>query len=223
MAYDNPASNPSLPQVSPYSHYAGGIASGIASLLSRDPTRASMDYLNELPGMIKPYYDPYLSAGSQAIGQQMGQYNQLLNDPASVMNQIGQSYSASPGYQFQVDQANRAAANAAAMGGMAGSGQHQQLAAQTINGIANQDYYNYLGKALGLYGQGLQGIQGVGQMGFGAASDLSGKLADNLNQRAYLNYSGNINQNMQQAAGLGGFGAGLGGFLSNTLGKWLGG
>jgi hypothetical protein len=198
------------------------MASGLGSLFGggQDPSKEASKYYNQIPGTVKPYFDPYINAGKDALGQLQGQYgnllgnyngiqgqyNQLMNDPNGVMNKIGGGYQQSPGFQFQLDQGMNAANNAAAAGGMAGSPQHQQQAATMATGLANQDYYNYMNHALGLYGQGLQGnaglygaglqgLQGLNQMGYGASGDLAGLLGSNLMNQGNMAYQGAANQN----------------------------
>lgn len=180
----------------------------------QNPANAGMPYLNQ----ISQYFQPYWNAGNQALGALQGQYGQLLNNPGAVMNRMGQGFQQSPGYQFQVNQALGAANRAGAAGGMAGSPMEQQNIAGTVNQMANQDYYNYLNHVTGLYGQGLQGEQGIAGMGLNAGEDL----AQALMSQAQMAYSGMANQNQMTGGMFGGIGSmlgaglgalGLGGFL----------
>jgi hypothetical protein len=84
-------------------------------------------------------------------------------DPTALMQQIGGGYQASPGYQFQLGQAMKGIGQAAAAGGMAGSPMQQQQSGQVAQGLASQDYYNYLNRALGLYQTGAGGYRGLGE------------------------------------------------------------
>lgn len=190
-----------------------------------NPANAAMPYLNQIPGMLSQYYQPYINLGQQGmnlIAPYQQQLMQLMQNPTGVMNQIGQNFQQSPGYQWQVDQATRAANQAAAAGGMAGSPSSQYNVANTVNQMANQDYYNYLNHGLGMYNQGLSGTgnlaQYLTQLGYGASTGLAGDLASNLMNQANLAYSGQANQNQM---GQGMFGALLGagtGLLSGYLG-----
>lgn len=214
----------------------GGIGAGLASLfLTQNPADASSPWLSQIPDALKQYLMPYINAGQTGLNDMnqyvqrgntagntlMGQYGNLLANPAGVMNQMGSQFKQSPGYGFQVSQALQAANNAAAAGGMAGSPQEQQQIAGITNQLANQDYYNYLGKAMGLYGQGLQGMQDIygigGQMGqdifnTGAqsANDLAGSLASYYMSQANNAYAGAINQNQNQIGGIGELLGGIG-------------
>jgi hypothetical protein len=161
----------------------------------QDPSQAAQGYFNQIPGTISPYYQQYMQQGSQAGNQLQGQYNNLINNPGGVTNQIGSSFHQSPGFNFALQQALQAGNNAAAAGGMAGSPQHQQQNMATATGLANQDYYNYLGNAENQYGQGLQGLQGMYQTGYGASNELANSLGSNLQSQGQLAYSGAANRN----------------------------
>jgi hypothetical protein len=169
-----------------------------------NPADAAQPYLNQIPSTITPYYQPYIDAGQQALPTLMGQYNQLISNPAALMNQMGSSFSASPGYQYNVTQATNAANQAAAAGGMVGSPMEQQQLSTTVSGLANQDYYNYLNHVLGLYGQGMSGMSGINTMGYGASDELAKSLANALMSQANLAYSGQAAQNQAQGGMVGG-------------------
>lgn len=203
----------------------GQIAGGLFGMNQANPADAAMPYLNQaqsylgaIPGQAAGYMQPYMQAGQNAIGQLQPQYGQLVNDPASKMNQFGSSFQQSPGYEWMRDQALGGASNAAAAGGMAGSPQHQQFASQIANQYANQDYYNYLQHVMGLYGTGLSGFGNFANMGQQSAGQLSNLMAQiaqaqaqNEQSKAELAYGGQGAQNQQQGFG---FGDILGGALS---------
>jgi hypothetical protein len=203
-----------------------GILNTISNAIFGSPSDASkraMPYLNQIPSTITPYYQPYINAGSNALdtlNTQYGnltanypgiqdQYNQLMFNPTDFLKKLGQGYQQSPGYQFRVDEATRAANNAAAAGGMLGSPAEQQELGRTVSNIANEDFNDYLSNALntyfqGLYGNtnlyntGLQGISDINKMGYGASTDLAQNLAQALMSQANLTYAGKVNKNQQQ-------------------------
>lgn len=200
--------------------------------LYQNPAQAAQQYVGQIPGAVQPYYQPYVNAGQQSLhalggqysnllgnyGQLQGQYNQLISDPQGVMGHIASGYQESPGYQFQVGQSENAEANRADAGGYAGTPEDQQQGAYVANQLANQDFYNYLNHALGLYkgglqgsqglyNQGLSGIQGLNSMGYGASSDLASTLAQTLMTQGNLAYAGTANQNQHR-----------GGLIGDTLG-----
>ena len=104
---------------------------------------------------------PYIDQGQAQYGNLNSQYGQLMNDPGGRMNQIGQSYHQSPGFQFALQQALQGAGHAAAAGGMAGSPHHEQQNMGLATNLANQDYNQWLQQALGLYGRGMSGSQSL--------------------------------------------------------------
>lgn len=221
----------------------GGIGAGLAGLMggNSNPYDAASKYYNQIPGRMLPYYQPYMNAGQGAMNQLQDQYgkmvgnyggvqdkyNQLMNDPNAFLAKIGAGYQKSPGFDWQMNQGMNAANNAAAAGGMAGSPQHQQQAATMAEGLANQDYYNYMNKALGafntglsgnagLYGMGIQGLQGLNQMGYNASNEYGQDIGNYLMNQGNMAYAGQATQSQAQGSQWGDiFGglASLAGFL----------
>lgn len=165
----------------------------------KNPADAAMPYFNQIPGTITPYYQPYINAGNQALSTLMKQYQTLLSNPDAIMKLAGSGFQSSPGYQYQYNQGMNAANQAAASGGMLGTPYHQQDAANMASNLANQDYYNYLNHALGLYNTGLSGEQGINEMGFKASDSLASGLASNLSNEAGLAYQGQMNNNQHSS------------------------
>lgn len=171
----------------------GSIGSGIAGLFGGrkgDPSKEANKYYEQIPETIKPYYDPYINAGNNALPLLQQQYLGLMNNPGEMLNKMGSSFQQSPGFKFALDQALSAAGRGSAAGGMAGSPMHEQQNMGIAQGLANQDYYNWLGNVTGLYGQGLSGEQGMAGLGANAASALASQLAQNKAQQGNLAYQG---------------------------------
>lgn len=185
----------------------------------KNPADAAMPYLQQIPGTITPYYQPYIDAGQQALPTLTNQYNQLISNPQQMLSSMGSGFQQSPGYQWQVDQSMNSANQAAAAGGMAGSPAEQQQVATTTNQLANQDYYNYLNHVLGLYGQGMSGMQGINQMGYQASTGLANALGMNLESEGNLAYAGQQNKNMMTAALAKALGGGIGSFMGSSGGS----
>lgn len=180
----------------------GGVSPLLAPLLGnlfgdkwKNPAKAGMPYLENVPEQLKPYFDPYVKAGQGALPSLQQQYGNLLGNPGNVLNQIGQGYQKSPGYDFELKQALGAAGRAAAAGGLAGSPSHEFQNMEIAQGLANKDYNNWLSNALGLYGQGLAGQQGLYQTGYGASTGLGESLAQNELSKALMQYMGQGMQN----------------------------
>lgn len=196
-----------------------GIGNGIGEFMAsqnwKNPGDAANKYLDQVPGAMNPYYQPYINAGNQAIPQLEGQYGNLLNNPGQFINSVGANYKQSPGYDWQVGQATNAANRASAAGGMLGSPQEQQQLATNVAGIANQDYYNYLNHAMGAYGMGLHGEEGLAGMGQKAGDEYGSAVGQNLTNQAKNAYNSTSAENQNQAGGWGGLWNAVGGIAKD--------
>lgn len=193
------------------------IGGGLAGLFGdyNSPADAANQYLNQIPGQAGQYLDPYLQAGQQSLGPLQQQYGELLGNPGQKLNQIGGSFQQSPGFKFALEQALGAANRSAAAGGMAGSPMSQQQNMGIATGLANQDFYNWLQGATGLYGKGLEGQQGLAGMGQRTAQSMSDLIAQQLAQQAANKYQETAAKNESSPFGsiLGGIGSLLGAFF----------
>lgn len=176
------------------------IGAGLGSLFGdwNNPAEAANPFFDKMPDELKKYFNPYIEAGNKALPGLQDQYGRLMNDPAGRLNEIGQGYHQSPGFQFALNQALQGAGHAAAAGGMAGSPQHEQQNMGLATNLANQDYNQWLGNALGMYGMGLQGQQGLYNTGAQSGMQLGENLASILAQRAKLAYEGQNAENQHQ-------------------------
>lgn len=192
----------------------GGLGGILGSLFNnQSPSDAANQYLNQMPGQISPYFQPYIQAGAGALGPLQGQYSNLMSDPGGMLNKIGAGYHQSPGFNFALNQALKAAGQGAAAGGMAGSPMAQQQNMATATGMANQDYYNWLNQAQGMYGMGLQGEQGLAGMGMQAGTNMANVIAAQLAQQAADAYQQQAQQNQGLMSGLGSIGTVIGSML----------
>lgn len=212
-----------------------GMGSGIGDVIggflgmgqNNNPADAGMPYLGQIGSTITPYYQPYMNAGNSAMGYMqntlMPQYQKMFQNPGQFMNQMGQQFHQSPGYQFQVNQALGAANRAAAAGGTLGTPMEQQNIAGTVNGLADQDYYNWMNHAQNMLGMGLNGAAGLSQnmfdTGFQASSGLANNLAQVLSSQAQMAYAGQSQQNQARS----GFEGDIAGGIGSMVGSFLGG
>lgn len=179
---------------------AGMAGAGLGAMFGdyKNPADAAMGDMDQIPGQINKYLDPYIKQGQEQYGRLNDQYGQLMNDPGGRINQIGQGYHQSPGFQFALQQALQGSGHAAAAGGMAGSPQHEQQNMTVATGLADQDYNQYMQNALGAYGMGLSGSQGLyntgAQTGQAAGEDMASYFAN----RAKLNYEGQNAENQHE-------------------------
>jgi hypothetical protein len=179
----------------------GGIAGLLGGLFGNQtsPASAANQYMNQMPGAISPYMSPYMQAGGQALGNLQGQFGNLMQNPGGMMNQIGSQYHQSPGFNFALQQALHGAGMGAAAGGMAGSPMAQQQNMGVATGMANQDYYNWLGNAQNMYGMGIHGAEGLAGMGMQAGTNMSNVIANQLSQQAADAYQQQAAQNQAQS------------------------
>ena len=175
-----------------------------------NPAEAAMPYYGQIPGTLNKYLDPYIQTGQQALPGLQEQYGQLMNNPGGRLNQIGQGYQQSPGFKFALQQALQGAGNAAAAGGMAGSPQHEYQNMQLATNLANQDYNTWLQNALGLYGKGVGGEEGLYGIGAKAGIGMGEDLASMLASQAQLAYAGEAAKNQAQGQRLGNVASGIG-------------
>lgn len=100
-----------------------------------------------------------------------------------VQQQVGTSFQESPGYQWQLDQTQRATDRGAAAAGLYGSGARAQALQRNAAGLAAQDYGNWYNRLAGLAGVGqaatqaalpavTSGIQGAGGAAGAATAGL---------------------------------------------------
>lgn len=135
------------------------------------------------PQYVNQYLSPYLGLNRYAE-----------ENPEDTLSRLGESYKQSPGYKYNLEEATRAANNAAAAGGYSGTPTHQVQLAKALSGIASQDYNNYLNNALGLHGM-------QQQMGYGANTLATNTLSDMLKNQALFQ--------TQKAQGLQALGSGI--------------
>lgn len=179
----------------------GGLGAGLMGLFGgngQNPANAAQPFYNQITQTNQQYLNPYNQAGQTAMGNLQGQYAQLMNNPGAMFNTIGQSYHQSPGFQFALHQAMMAGNQAGAAGGMAGSPMQQQQNMGLATQMGNQDYYNYMNHAMQMYGQGLQGEQGIMGQGANAAENMAGNISTGLSQQAAAAYYGQAGQNQAQ-------------------------
>lgn len=121
--------------------------------------------LNQGVDVNRPYYDTGISANTMYS-------NALGLNGADGNNAATAAFQTSPGYQFALDQATKAAANKASSLGVAGSGNTLDALTRLGIGYANQDYGNWLGRLSGVSAQG-QSAAGNMQSGLTNIANLA--------------------------------------------------
>lgn len=168
---------------------------GVFDWLFPNPAEKGREPLQKIPGTIKPYYEPFIGAGTQMLPELQSRYGEMMRDPGEIIKRLGAGYKQSPGFDWRMQQGQQAATNAAAAGGMAGTPQHQQQAAQIAEDIATQDYDKYMDRVTRILGQALSGGEDITKWGLGASGDLATNLAQELMSESNLEYAGQANVN----------------------------
>ena len=181
----------------PWGAAIGGGAGALMGLFGRDsdPTKRSRELLEQIPEKLRPYFEPYINAGKEQLPGLSREYGSLMNNPNDKLNMIGAGFHESPGYKWALDQGEQAIANAQARGGMAGTKQDAQYSGELANNLANQNYNDFMSRALNMYGMGLSGSQGLAQMGQTAATDYGNTIGSTTQSLAQLAYEREAQKN----------------------------
>lgn len=142
------------------------------------------------------------NAGNNALALQGQMYNQSRADSApwrgagaavlpGLVNATAGGFQASPGYQFQVDEAMRQNGNRLAAMGLTNSGAAQRETMRIAQGLAAQDYGNWFNRGAAVAGLGQAAQQQAGALGanYGATAgnvmqNVGSALASGQNQGA---------------------------------------
>jgi hypothetical protein len=144
----------------PYKTEAAGYGKGI-------------DTMQQAVGTSTGYLNPYLQTGTQALGQEYAGLQQM-QDPTGFYNKIMDAYQQSPATQFQMQQGLNALKNTAAATGYTGSGKEMQDLMKYSQDLTSQGQQSFLQNILGIHGQYLAGLQGLGQQGQQAGTTMGG-------------------------------------------------
>lgn len=155
--------------------------------MREDPQKEANKYLDQIPGIGKQYYNPFIESGQKAGGILEGEYGKQL-DPTSFIDQIMQHYSMSKGAEYEQDKLGRGIGATAAAGGFAGTPEHQRQYGEMADKIMSGDMQQYLQNALGVYGGGISGEQDLYGKGYQASGSLADLLGGNLSSQAGLGF-----------------------------------
>jgi hypothetical protein len=181
----------------------------------KNPADAAMPYLNQIPGMAKGYYEPYINKGNEAYNTFNPEINQMTSDPAAFLEKIMKGYEPSRGYQLQRDEALKAAGNSAAAGGMRGSSNDISNEARISDALQGEDMQKWIQNVLGIQKQGQTSEENLYNTGYNASNALSGDLSNVLGTQASLAFQGQANQNQSKGDLLSGLVKALG-----AVGGW---
>ncbi len=163
--------------------------------MGENPANKAMPFLQQIPGQVQPFYQPYINEGRRASEESQGIYSGMSNDPADFINRLMESYSPSRGFEFKRDQALQAARNASAAGGGLGTRYDQMRQAEIANALAGQDMYDWLDRTLGVQQAGLHGQELGAERGYNASTGYGDILGNSLASQATLGYQGSVEKN----------------------------
>lgn len=188
----------------------------------QDAANANAAALSQYAGQANTALGQGYSTGSQALNSAVGAYTPLANLGATyssgaptLMNALGvngpqgnaaatAAYQSSPGYSFQMDQGLQALQRQAAASGMPQTG-NANIAAETYGqGLANQDYQQWLTNLqnTGQMGIGATGTAAAGQAaGYGSIANLATQYGEDQSGVSGNVASGTMADNNMVAAG----------------------
>jgi len=171
-------------------------------LFGKNPASAAQPYLQKNEHL----YDEYAGYGKQAGSDMAGRYGQMANDPTAYYNQLMEGYQPSASYEMRNQEAQRAAGNSAAAGGMRGSQQDVENSAKIQDMLMGEDMQQWLKNVMGIESEGSQGQSHMFDTGFNATNQQSN---NNLNQ-AGMAFQGQAQNNANRSQFLSGLAKYLG-------------
>ena len=168
----------------------GGGGGGGGGGAGENPADAARPYLNQIPNVVEPYYDPFIKSGREAEAINNPIYGRMAQNPAEFLDEIMRRYNPSEGYRFKEREMARAAQNSAAQGGFSGTRNDQMSQADMIRGLLGDDMQEYIKNILGIQGGGLQGQELRTERGYNASAGLADTLANTLMSQGSLGFQG---------------------------------
>jgi hypothetical protein len=174
-----------------------------------NPADSGMQYLNQVPETVTPYYKPYRQLGLASGAAIAPQYYKMATNPQGYYNTTMSGYEQSPTYQFNYDQGTKQMEGDAAAGGYTGTEYDQQRQAEFEQGLLSQDQQQYYNNVTRAQQYGLQGGHQFYNTGYQASDTLANMLAQNLTMQAGLAYKGTAWDNSMKAQRRNNFSSGL--------------
>ncbi len=180
----------------PSSGYNAALGSALIQLLGQGQALGALKPAYETARgdlTARDYYDPYSKAGEGSLAM-LG--NALGLNGAEGNAAATQAFQSSPGYQFALNQGLQGVQRSAAAKGMLNSGNTMMALNDYAQGVANQDYGNWLSRVGGLTQLGLSAAGGE----TGRQNTLSGlDYGYGQNQaNIYTNTANNIAKTMYE-------------------------
>lgn len=186
-----------------------------AAALAKNNGNQAIDYQNSQLQQNQSNQNPYLQAGTKAISSLSGM--SPFSSPTGVTEQND------PGFQFRLQQGQKALENSAAARGGLLSGGTAKAINDYAQGSASNEYGNVYNRALQTYQTNASNQFGLAGIGQNAASELgaAGQNASRLNASILGNETDQVNQQNNnataaRASGYTSVGNAIGGGLSNV-------
>jgi len=164
-----------------------------------NPADSAMPYLQEIPGTVSPYYNPYINLGKGAARVSAPIYYNMATNPQGYYNDIMSGYQPSDQYQYNQQQLMGQQQAAAASGGFTGTSYDQMQQAQGTQGLLSQDEQQYYNNVTGAQNRGLNAGMDYFNTGYNASNTLANMLGQNLAAEAGLSYQGTAFEDQMQA------------------------
>lgn len=181
----------------------GGISANNAADAQSDIARQQMDVQERAYEETTDRFQPFLGAGENAL--RAVSYELGLGERPTFGGREYEGFKATPGYEFRVNEGINALEGSAASRGGLFSGQTGEDLVSFGQGIASQEYNNFLNRLTGLSASGQNAAGNLAAAGQNFATGSSNALA---------------NLGDAQAAGSIGMGNALLGGINNGLGIW---
>lgn len=183
----------------------GSKASKKAAKAQEKSAQAGIDFQKYMYDTTRSDFAPWRAAGGSAI------------TAGGAMLQPGYDHTTSPGYQFRMDEGNRAIqGSAAAKGGLLTGGTLKDILRYS-QGVAADDFNDQFNRQMAVAAGGQQANTTTGQLGANAANNVSSLMTQQGNARA-SGYMGQANAWTGALQNLGGIMAGMGGGGGSTQG-----
>lgn len=163
-----------------------------------DAFKAANPYLNRITPAAENRFNPYINRGNEAGNLVHGEYQNLVNNPYQMHEDIFSNYTPSKGFEFNLEQSLRAMRNSAAAGGYGGTEAEQTRQGQLASQLANQDFGEYFNRILGLYNTGLEGEQGFSNQGYNANENVAGIEGQTLGAQSGLAFQNATQKNQNK-------------------------
>lgn len=165
----------------------------------KNPNRRAEPFLNQIGPQAQATFNPYIQQGNEARQQTGDIYSRMAEDPYAWLDEMYERYSPSAGYQRQKELLEREIKNTANLGGFAGTPYHQNMQNEMVKSLMDSDFQNYLNNITGIREAGLKGQQGYADRGYLADEQLNDILANTLQQRAGMAFSGQNAKNQNRS------------------------